>query len=341
MQRLAAAARPRTVVWDLAFVGETPHDAEFIAGVQKLNAAGADVIVGVPDWNWGPDEPPLLSREIAKVVRCGGISAGLSADAPWRLDLFVQRGKAEPIPSIALAAVASFRRPQLPVALKLHPRERLVIEIEYLRPNPSAPQSTLLREQGDAIRISHRASERTPRPEHGLRAGDVVGQYLLRVPPVEALEAATVPYEALFRDSDEKLRERFAGKLVVFGDARSVQPDHFDHPDHGTLPGCYAHATGMDAMLRSFTISAGLPAIYEWQRALAAVAGVLAVLAAGPSWWRRGAALACVVAAIAILCFAVCRWLHFFFDPLVLIAGAAIAFGLMLLAERIRLSHVR
>ncbi|MCP4246377.1 MAG: CHASE2 domain-containing protein, partial [bacterium] len=250
MKRLARSG-VQAVVWDIMFKTGTPFDADFVSGVQALGAVGVDVVVAVPSFWADPSGRPRLSAEIAPHVRYGCLKAGLGAKTPWRLPLVMQRGRRDPLPSLALEAVAAYRQPGTRVSITLD-QESSAIELHYYRSDD--PRSQAREYTGDdRWLLTTRVRELQPgdddlETDPTLRVGDKPGIYYLSMPSDEVLAASTIEYGHVVAASDAELGARLGGKVVVLGDLREGV-DRYPHPDGRSIAGVYAHAVGIEALL--------------------------------------------------------------------------------------------
>src|SRR5204863_9414992 len=109
----------------------------------------------------------------------------------------------------------------------------------------------------DRVALTRTASvqDNPKEPEEGLRPTDILGQYLLRIPSQQVLDASTIDYETALSADDAKLREWFTGRVVLLGDARQAGHDGpFPAPDGRPLPGFVAQAVAIESLLGAQTI---------------------------------------------------------------------------------------
>lgn len=280
MERLAQAG-VRCVAWDITFQGETTFDEDFARGAQVLRAAGAEVVVTVTDWPLQGLSSAQLSGTIAQEVRWG--RPVLAKEAPWRLILFMQRGLTEPMPSMALTTFAACRQPDAEPVIRVN-EARESVEIIYYKADPHAPRSKVLLESSDHTNLTYLTPVPADVPKMGLKAGDYVGHFTIPMPKDDVLTASTIDYREIFATAPDDLKDMLRDKVVVIGDLTSK--DWYPHPDGRTLPGCHAHAVGIDMLLRS--ISLGRP---RWETKLAirfsaALLGCLIVAFAARRRWK-------------------------------------------------------
>ncbi|HKQ49586.1 MAG TPA: protein kinase [Phycisphaerae bacterium] len=302
MERLAQAG-VRAVAFDITFMGNSPFDEDFVSGVRALRAAGAEVIVTVTDWPLQGLSSAQLSGIIAPDVRWG--RPVLAKEAPWRLVLFMQRGVTEPMPSMALTTFAACRQPDAEPVFRVN-EARESLEIIYYKADPNVPRSKQLLESSDHINLTYLTPVPTDVSKMGLKSGDYVGHFIIPMPNDDVLTASTIDYREIFSAALHDLKDMLRDKVVVIGDLTSK--DWYPHPDGRTLPGCHAHAVGIDMLLRS--ISLGRP---RWEAKIAMTLGA--------------ALLGCLIVAFA----AGRRWKTY----LLVAAAAAASFGASLIIVRL------
>jgi CHASE2 domain-containing sensor protein len=143
------------------------------------------------------------------------------------------------IPSLAIVAAAACWKPFTTWEYDLEPWQ---IEMGLVAAETREPQLRTL-----PITFTDVAD--ADQPHLGVRAGDIVGQFFLQMPPESELLASMLRYEDVMRASPQQLRAWFAGRAVVVGDWRTSGDVRIRHPDGRELPGFAAHAVGLDWLL--------------------------------------------------------------------------------------------
>ncbi|MCP3903871.1 MAG: hypothetical protein GY715_09570 [Planctomycetes bacterium] len=334
MERLSRAG-VRVVVFDISFGGETPHDAGFIEGVRALREREIDVVVAVSEWQRDDHGLPDTSASIlASGVRWGSTTGLYNATGPWSLDLLVDRGQRDPMPSLALAAHAALRWPGADVALELD-REWGIAEITFSRESPVVPRAKRIIGEPERIELSGIHTEPRTDAHLGLERGDVVGSYVLDVPGDAELSAITIEYADAMGATDVQLRDWLAERAVVIGNARG-DVDLHAYDGQRRIYGCYAHAVGIDALGRGATVRFPRP----WQiitvlLAGAVIGGLVAVGMRG-SAWRRLLVLGVVAAAGALVSIIAYREAAYLFNPVIPILAMFVAAELAARIVRLR-----
>lgn len=240
----------RCVAWDIAFAAATPYDADFVAGVEALKAAGTGVVVGVGRWWLGGEDVPAISPMISGHVRWGGMGAGLEAASPWSVQLLAQRGMNDPQPSLSLAAFAGVRHPGAEFAIRIEDVPP-AIHLVYWRLG-SAPAVKHSLGEPDVIEPSRAykctAGDEGCAPHLGIQDGDWVALLNTPIPTDDVLRSVTFEYADVFRQEKEQLTRWLGGKTVVVADQRS-NLDRYVYPDGRLVHGSYAHAAAIDALV--------------------------------------------------------------------------------------------
>jgi serine/threonine protein kinase len=343
MTRLAGTG-VRAVVFDLDFIGDSPDDEAFVAGVSALGAAGpggAPVIAGTANGEWQATEESLAgySRRIRSVVRVGGATTMHSTPTHLAVDLAVAQSPSRVVvPSLSLAAYAAIRQPQSHPVFQLLP-DQAAIRIDYVRHFGGTPGTFQRGGDPDVVPIS--GVERAPPPaaddDVGIREGDLECVLLIDLPPRSALDAVTVSLEDILAASDEDLRTWFDGRTAVVGDRRSSAMDFLD--DERTIHGSATHASALAWLISGRTLRYVPGRIGDSAILAAAVAGVLTPLLAGPVAWRRAAGVSLGVALCIGASFVLYRYAGLVLYPVYPILAFAIAFMLAVLAATARLQR--
>ena len=204
MARLATSGL-RALAWDICFAAPSEFDDDLARGFQAVRAHGADVIVSVADWKLSEAGLPALAPAILPHVKWGATTADFSGERPWSLDLVVERRDCEPMPSLALLAVASYRQPGAD-ALLLVDSSRQTIGLRFWKPAPAAPRAKQWLEGGGVVHLTGLWALPADDEQYGLRAGDVIGHYFVTIPPDAVLRRGTLEYQDVFAASEALLR---------------------------------------------------------------------------------------------------------------------------------------
>ncbi len=311
LERLAPA-HPAVVMFDSRFIASTPFDGQWAASARALAAAGTDAVVGYPGVEFSADGLPQLSPEIARAARWGSLAGVANGSAPWRLFLAVKRGDEEPRMSIALRALLSASHPGMDAWVELDAGAEEV-RLRAKRPSSTLPGAGEYVGLPIVIPLSVRTWDE--RPIAGIRQGDLVAAYQVDPPPTEVFERATTPYPEALSAEPARLQSLFAGKIVVVYDGRAGV-DRVGHPSGRTLPGAYAHAAGLEQLVRGDAVRT--PGVtLTWVLTLAASAAGGLALAIGRRGVMRWANPLVVLALILPLCLAAYSISHLLISPFV------------------------
>ncbi|CAN5616119.1 hypothetical protein BH09PLA1_BH09PLA1_26490 [soil metagenome] len=333
MERLAKSGA-KVIVFDMSFVDPSEFDDDFVKGVLALKSAGKDVVVGTRSWaEYREGSQPPVSPVIAAHVKAGCMVAALGANAPWALDLVVLHRDSDPQPSLALAAVAQYRNPGSDLSLAFADFVETVRVRYHKGDAPAGGMKKVAGEPGQ-IELTNLREETVDVPTAGLNKGDSVGKYMIRLPSDRALADSSVELGKVMSANDSQLREWFESRAIVVADVRANRDGPFPAPDGRKLSGCFAHATGIDALLRDLSIRQ--LRLHE-ELLLAALCGAAGVAIASRSRrsvrWRL-AALAVSVVLIFAIAIAAYREASLLFDPFVYAMGLLVAFAIFAAAQR-------
>jgi len=258
MGRLASA-RPRVVVWDIAFGEDRPEfDCDLVAGMEALQQAGARVVVGVAKTDW--DGVPVLSTSVLRTADAWGwIYLARSSSLVNGTWLVADHRSHGPTPSLSLAAVMAAAHPDADPNIDWDPG-LLTARIRYSRRPATVERELRWLPDGDSVTFAEvKPSEAAGLPP-GMDASErQVGWTYAIVPRAEELQAHTVAYHDAITMSDAQRNDRFGGRIVLVGDMRLQTLNNPAKPDRSVLDDgqggreefhCYMHAAAIHDLLR-------------------------------------------------------------------------------------------
>jgi hypothetical protein len=300
------------------------------AGARALAAAGADTVVACPGWEVDAEGSPRLSPVLAGAVRWGSASSYVGKSQLWRLQLALQPAIGDTMLSMTLRTLAGLRFPGLEYTVQLD-ASRLSLRLQAFRANPRLPGVRAPVEEPLDIPVNIQPVAADV-PEFGLRRGDLVATYQVDPPPTPVFDAATWDYAGVFAATPESLRSWCTRKAVIIYDARA-DIDRHDHPDGRHLPGSFAHATGLEQLLRHDAVQAPSTAATWLLAALGAIVA-LPLVSRGPARGAVSAALA--VVAVMLLCLLAYRIFHTLVSPIAPALALLLCAGIVLSLPRPR-----
>lgn len=312
----------RVVVWDISFRRDSTFDDVFVRGAQALSDAGIGVIVGVRDWSVNEDGMPEIGKSIGRVAKWGCMLMRIRK-APVTVELVAKLGLADPVPSLALAAFAAYRHPEMEAAYRIDLAKEAVF-LRYYSIDPSIRNVPKWHHETDRIWLTagHSREDETGAFEGGfdealgLGKRAVVGFFAVNVAPDDVLSASTVDYADVFAADSYQLRDWFEGRVVVVADYRPGIDRH-TQPDGRRMGACYVHASAIDSLINETAIRMPRAAGDFGIPFAAALIGGLIV--AAPTRRRRLRYGLLAVTMILILLVAVCiYWFALYlFNPLI------------------------
>lgn len=206
--------QPRAVAWDYFFRTDQPGDEQFADAILESERAGIPVVLSANNYE-GDGTPELsstLMRELGDKLRYGAITARDQVARPGEVLLAARRVEGGIIPSLILSTVAAV----------LHPEAMLDLDWVELDDTLTmlyrhGPRSYLRARDRVNVNLVVRAQDSMPAFDIGDRLA--YGKFALRTP--DFWEERTFPYESILTGDTNTLRERFAGKVVFFGDVRN------------------------------------------------------------------------------------------------------------------------
>lgn len=311
-----AEARPRVVAFDIMFRTAGEFDEDLARGIRGLTEQGIQVVLGIPRW-WADEQGiPELSSALAPHVRWGCVIAGYDL-SPSQIQLILQRGPRDPLPSLPLAAAAAFRQPEAEASYLIDAANQKVL-IRYQQTSQKAGIARRWLAESDEIPLGElrRAEQGTlTASTPGVVPGDLIGFHLFHLPPVQMLEQATIPYEQAFRATIEERRRRFGGKVVVVGDLRSDVDRHF-YSGAGVLPGCYGLTVVIHQLVQQMAVPRSQPwlGLHYWDRIISGALGAAIGLLAGK---RRDQLLAAALVMLLLIGFGMALTSQLLWNPMV------------------------
>ncbi|MEW6249417.1 MAG: protein kinase [Planctomycetota bacterium] len=333
LERLAASGL-RVFVSDIRFASPSEFDDDLVRGIKAVKQRGTDVIVCTRDWKVNEQGLPELTPALLPDVRWAAATGDFSAERAWSLDLLVERLGQDALPSLALLAAAAHRQPGANVLILVDARHTQVLLRPWKSP-PAAPQAKQWLAGGPPVQLTGRWPLPQDDDDYGLRRGDMVGHYLVVIPPDEVLSRARVEYQDAFLADAAQLRAWFGGRVVVLGDTRR-EVDRYPHPDGRLVAGCHAHATAIEGLLRTAALRA--PSDPDtW-----VIVGLAMAAGGGTGWllYRRPARCAVTLAVLALASVAILvvayRSAGYLVNPLVPISALAASGAFAAVARRVR-----
>jgi predicted Ser/Thr protein kinase/CHASE2 domain-containing sensor protein len=249
MERLAAA-RPRAVVWDYFFATTESGDERFVAGMQRLEAAGIPILVAARAYHVDgtPEVSTVIAEQMGRMLRHGVVAAYQTDERPGEFFLAIRRSEVVVIPHLAVSTLAAILEPAARPVLEWRGRELGMVLLYEVEPG-------LVRKNRDHLEATR--TYQSSRNESGLRSGDMVATSKVKLRPPEFWEQRTIPYESLLFGSEDENKAALQGKLLMIGDLQRTRktylPD-WHEVEYGPLdvrkvPGCYILADAVAGLL--------------------------------------------------------------------------------------------
>ncbi|HVP13136.1 MAG TPA: protein kinase [Phycisphaerae bacterium] len=328
MERLAAAGL-RVLVWDIEFARPAAFDEDLERGIEAVRAQGADVLASLGGWRIVDTGLPELSAAILPHVKWGAASGDFSNDRFWSLDVYVERADREPVPSLALLALVSYRHPGAEARLLVDPSNQS-ISLRYWKPDPAVPQAKRWLGNDESVPLTGLWHYEDEKGELGLQRGDSIGSYYITVPSDDVLKRCTLEYQDVFLAEAPQLRDWLADRVVIVGDLRAKAPA-YPYRDGRSIPAPYAQAAAIESLAEGFAMRAPTTLHTVMFIALALLAGSAVGLLLRRSVLRGTALLAILVALIVIASLEAYRGFQYLVNPLVpafavVMSGVFVAF---------------
>ncbi|MBI5762997.1 MAG: serine/threonine protein kinase [Planctomycetes bacterium] len=335
MKRLAAM-RPLVVVWDIKFIGDSPFDNDLAEGFGALREANIPVICAVDGW-WSGGQVPRLGSRFAHLVRWGTIFAGFDSSPP-QVQLVMQSGGRDALPSLALSAVAAARQPNWEPSYLLDALTRSVTILYYKR-DPKMPEMKSWLNQKDRIRLAGlrvaNSGEQDLLSTPGIHPEDRIGIHCFQLRSDSVVQQSTLAYSRLYDIDTTATNDFLTGKIVIMADARKGADDHRVAPDR-IISGSFAQAAVIEELMNETAIQASLVQPLTFNRfldsGLFSLLGMVCMLSA-PRW---GWLMVCgLTAAAASSCILVAARFHMIWNPLVPVLGMIISAILTVFVSRV------
>lgn len=217
MTRLVAA-RPAAVAWDFYFKTAQPADAAMAEGILALERADIPVTLAVVGYHadGSPDLSPALCAALGDRLRLGHITARDMVAKPGQFIMAVRRDDGAVVPHLALTTMAALCHPQAILDVEW-PGQKRWLQLLY-RVGPGA----YLRQRDRLECTSVRAAQEA---YNVISPGDNWAATAFRLNRPEFWAARTLPYQRLLSFSDAELRDRTAGRVLIFGELRTPSPE--------------------------------------------------------------------------------------------------------------------
>ncbi len=282
---LLAEARPRVVASDIFFRSASKFDIELARGIEALSRAGIPVVLGVPQW-WADETGiPQLSPALRPLARWGCVVAGFDT-VPWQVQLVLRRGPRDPLPSLSLASVAAYRHPEADASYQIDEPKQQVHTRYHPSGNSQVSTKAWLAESDELpLSVLTRAAPGSAMASApGVIDDDLIGIYLIHLPPEKVLLDSTLSYERVFRATPEERWQWFNGRVVLIGNLKRDVDQHRYGPND-LFSGCYAHAVAIEGLIGQMMTPRSRPrsSLAIWDRVICGAMGAAVALFA----WRR------------------------------------------------------
>lgn len=252
MEQLATL-KPLAVAWDIKFISDSPFDQALADGFRALEREGIPVVCAAPGW-WSDGKASGLATIVAEQARWGTIFAGFDT-VPPQVQLAMQSGTKDVLPSLALATVAAARHPAWEASYAMDASER-TLTIQYYERDPTMPQRKVWHDPPDRIRLAgFRIADKTA-PDlmstQGIQSHDQVAIHGFLFRADDHFQRSTIEYSHLFDTDKSPAVLDLKGKIVIVADQRSGVDEHAVGSGR-VVKGCYAHATVVEELLYEIT----------------------------------------------------------------------------------------
>ncbi|MEK6701789.1 MAG: serine/threonine-protein kinase, partial [Planctomycetota bacterium] len=303
LTRALTAARAKTIVLDFGIRDNPDVDPALtpplVDAVRAAVDAGVGVVVGIDRW------PSLTVREdvlteLAPYVRWGGFNMGVSDTGPWAADIAHHVAGMDPSPGLALAAYASYLRPDPGESLRIAYAggNSQLLDIWFSRARDARVPVGVVGERVPRIVIT--GTIKSPSEDGG--PDETTAQLLYEVPDDRVLGRASMSLTEMFtKAADGSLGLDVRGKIVVFADTRSSGGD--SSPDRlrpQGVPRVFGHATAIAMLVKHEGPHVPTDTIGSVWTILACVAGAMGALVIGT--WGRLLGLAIGLTGAVSLC---------------------------------------
>jgi len=252
MERLALAG-PKIFVSDYVFRTPQPGDADLVAGIETLEAAGIPVVLAAREYDeFGtPDLSPGITGPLSNRLRHGADVARNMVERPGEFIMAIRRGKQGKyvvVPGLPLVTLAALRHTQARLELDWPERDEPLNLLYEIQPG------AYLRER-DRLELSR--AFKAKRTQSSVRAGDLLGCKIFDLDPPQRWETRVVPFEYLLTAPDDELARLVSDKVLIVGDHRTpgfgFPGDRhkvlFDGSVVENVPGCYLLAEAIAGLL--------------------------------------------------------------------------------------------
>jgi hypothetical protein len=270
-------ADAKVLTWLVHFGSERNAD-EFLEGVAALQGKPnpTNVQVACKTWRTSDGDKPAVSEKISRAVAVGTVSISRGAGTPPMVDIayFGNSKKADqlkaPLPSAVLGTIIAMK--QGDTAYQLEPEPvRGGMRVFYKKSLPGRDNWERTGEEPDQLYSGLQQVEQADSAV-GINAGDLLAIYLLPVPNMDALRAATVSYEQVLAADPDQLKGWFKDRAILVGSVDD--PSSLIVTGYGEYRAPHLHATAVEAILKKlvphpptlmqswiFTVAGGLAGV--------------------------------------------------------------------------------